>query len=138
MLFYVSPLKYLATALTGPVVGLATIPSLSDGRLVMLTSRGRDGHLRRAPAALPARVVAPGTLGLDAAERIALRFSVRAHLISTSLAVASIVLALVLPANAMIMPEHVVRADGSPSHVERIQDAPDARARGAAADQSNA
>jgi uncharacterized membrane protein len=105
VLFYVYPLKYLATALLGPVVGLATIPSLSDGRLVMLTySVGVMAIFGVLLLLYQHAWSRRDTLGLNAADRIALRFSVRAHVISTSLAVASIVLALVLPGNAMAYP----------------------------------
>lgn len=104
VLFYVYPLKYLATGLLGPVSGMTVVPEVS-GRLIMLTySIGvlaifglflllyRHAWSKRE------------MLSLDPAERVSLRFSVRAHLISTGLALVSIVLALVLSENAMMFP----------------------------------
>jgi uncharacterized membrane protein len=98
VLFYVYPLKFLATALLGPLVGLNDIPRGWNGRFVMLTySVGvvcvfgllallyRHAWSRRA------------TLGLDAADLIVLRFSTRAQLISTALGVTSVALAWLLP-----------------------------------------
>jgi hypothetical protein len=98
VLFYVYPLKFLATALLGPVVGLEGVSRGLGGQFIMLTySSGvtvifgifvllyRHARSRRV------------ALGLGPAELVTLRFSARGHAMSTGLGVLSIVLALVLP-----------------------------------------
>jgi uncharacterized membrane protein len=105
VLFYVYPLKYLATALLGRLARMQDVPSLSDGRLVMLTySVGvaaifglflllyRHAWSRRAQ------------LGLEPAELVTLRFNTRAHLISASLGVVSVALAYALPSDWAAIP----------------------------------
>jgi uncharacterized membrane protein len=105
VLFYVYPLKYLATALLGRLARMQDVPSLSDGRLVMLTySFGvvaifglflllyRHAWSRRAQ------------LGLELAELVTLRFNIRAHLISASLGVVSLALAYALPSDWAAIP----------------------------------
>ncbi len=100
VLFYVYPLKFLATTLLGPVVGLEGVSRGLGGQFVMLTySTGvtlifglflllyRHAWTRRV------------TLGLGAADLITLRFNARGHAMSTGLGVVSLVLALVLSEN---------------------------------------
>lgn len=104
VLFYVYPLKYLATALLGRLAGMAEVPDLS-GRLIMVTySVGVMAIFGLLLLLYRHAWTKREALNLDATERVMLRFSVRAHLISTSLAVVSIVLALSLPENAMMYP----------------------------------
>jgi uncharacterized membrane protein len=98
VLFYVYPLKFLANVLVGPLVGVTNVPRAWDGRFVMITySAGlliifgtfvllyRHAWSRRTQT------------GLDAAELVTLRFNQRAHILSMSLAIASLVLAYTLP-----------------------------------------
>jgi uncharacterized membrane protein len=105
VLFYVYPLKFLATAVLGGLAGLDTVPRIGNGRFVMLTySIGvlaifglfvlldRHAWRRRAP------------LELTPFELVQLRFSTRSHVISAGLAVVSILLALVLPMGWMWVP----------------------------------
>jgi uncharacterized membrane protein len=104
VLFYVYPLKFLATAILGPLVGLADRP-LGSGRVAMLTySVGvlcifgifallyRHAWSRRA------------VLELGREELTLLRFGRRAHLISAMLAVISIALALSVSERSMWLP----------------------------------
>jgi uncharacterized membrane protein len=104
VLFYVYPLKFLATALLGPLVGLPNRP-LGSGRVAMLTySVGvlcifgvfvllyQHAWSRRA------------ALGLGREELTLLRFGRRAHLISSTLAVVSIALAWSISEQAMWVP----------------------------------
>jgi uncharacterized membrane protein len=108
VLFYVYPLKFLTFALTGQFAGLATMRS-ADWRLLMLVYSGgvlaifvtfilmhRHAWRRRV------------ALGLDEGDLIALRFSTRAHVISASLAIVSLILAfshagLAAPAGMLYM-----------------------------------
>lgn len=96
VVFYVYPLKYLATALLSP----GSMPANWDGRFVMQTySFGvlaifgvfvllyRHAWTRREQ------------LALDRTELVTLRFNRRAHLISMFLALASLSLAFALPQN---------------------------------------
>jgi uncharacterized membrane protein len=96
VVFYVYPLKYLATVLLGP----GAFPAAWDGRYVMkIYSFGllaiftvfvmlyRHAFARRGP------------LALDATELVTLRFNQRAHVISLALAAVSLVLAFSLPEN---------------------------------------
>jgi uncharacterized membrane protein len=105
VLFYVYPLKFLATVLLSPLVGGATMPRDWDARFVMVTySVGvtlifgtfvllyRHAWRRRA------------SLGLDPEELIALRFKKRAHQISTCLGLTSIALATVVSERSMWIP----------------------------------
>lgn len=99
VLFYVYPLKFLATALLGPVVGLpGSFGDFGDARFVMLVySAGvvlifglfvllyRHAWTRRR------------ALVLTPVEELRLRYKGRAHVISTSLGVVSILLAATLP-----------------------------------------
>ena len=105
VLFYVYPLKYLSTALLGPMVGLretGDMGGVEDGRFVMLVySTGiaaifgifvllyRHAWRKRAE------------LQLDASNQVTLRFKTRAHLISFGLGVLSITLALIVPGRWM-------------------------------------
>jgi len=99
VLFYVYPLKFLSMVLLGPLVGLGPAP-IWDGRFVMLTySSGllaifgvfvllyRHAWSRR------------HLLGLEATELVTLHFGKRAHAISMTLALVSLVLAYALPPN---------------------------------------
>ena len=107
VLFYVYPLKFLATALIGEAVGLpaAEIPQPSSGRnLMVLYSTGvvlifglfvllyRHAWQKR------------GDLELSREEQTTLRYKQRAHMISTGLGVASIVLALLVRERQMWIP----------------------------------
>ncbi len=99
VLFYVYPLKFLANVLVGPLVGVEDVPRVWDGRFVMITySAGlliifgtfvllyRHAWSRRAET------------GLDSTELVMLRFNQRAHFISMSLAILSLLMAFTLPA----------------------------------------
>ena len=105
VLFYVYPLKFLATVLLSPLVGGAPMPRDWDPRFVMLTySTGVTlifgtfvmlyQHAWRRRAAL----------ALDSSELVTLRFKKRAHMISTALGVTSIALALAVSERAMWIP----------------------------------
>jgi len=98
VLFYVYPLKFLATALVGPLLGLGGRGGLEDGRFVMVVySTGvvlifgtfvllyRHARSRRRQ------------LALTPVEETTLRFKTRAHLLSTGLGIASVALAALLP-----------------------------------------
>jgi uncharacterized membrane protein len=105
VLFYVYPLKFLATALLGPLVGLDDVPRGWDSRFVMVIySTGivltfsvfvllyRHAWSKRA------------TLALDAHDLVTLRFNQRGHLINTGLGVLSVGLALTLGERLMWIP----------------------------------
>jgi uncharacterized membrane protein len=105
VLFYVYPLKFLATALLNPLLGDETLPANWDGRFVMLTYGAgvalvfgtfvllyRHAWARRA------------TLDLDRTDLVTLTFKTRAHTISTALGVVSILLAAVMPPRLMWVP----------------------------------
>jgi Endosomal/lysosomal potassium channel TMEM175 len=105
VLFYVYPLKFLATALLGPLIGLSDVPRGWNGRAVMLTySTGvlcifglfvllyRHAWSRRA------------ALDLGPEDLILLRFGARAHRISMGLGLTSVVLAWFVPAYLMWLP----------------------------------
>jgi uncharacterized membrane protein len=104
VLFYVYPLKYLTTAVVGPLVGLPRI-GLQDGRFVMvvystgvvlifgtfvLLYRHAWSHRRE--------------LELTPAAETTLRYKKRAHLMSTGLAVVSLALAAVIADELMWIP----------------------------------
>jgi hypothetical protein len=95
VLFYVYPLKYLTLTLTSAVRGETGAMNAMDGRAIMLLySTGvvlifstflllhRHAWTRR------------DALGLDAADRLRLRYSARAHGISMAIGLASIAIAL--------------------------------------------
>jgi uncharacterized membrane protein len=105
VLFYVYPLKFLATALLGRMAQMRDVPIGFDARFVMLIySSGvaavfglfillyRHAWQKRA------------ALGLDAAAQLTLRFNMRAHMMSTALAIVSLGLAAVVDARAMWIP----------------------------------
>lgn len=106
VLFYVYPLKFLSTALLGPLVGLTDdVPRGWDSRFVMLIySVGvscifslfvllyRNAWRRRVQ------------LGLDPEELVFLRFSTRAHVMSAGLGAVSIALAWFVPPWLMWLP----------------------------------
>jgi uncharacterized membrane protein len=105
VLFYVYPLKFLATVLLSPLVGGAGMPRDWDAQFVMLTySVGvalifgtfvllyQHAWRRRA------------SLVLDPEDLITLRFKKRAHVISTCLGLTSIALAAVVSERAMWIP----------------------------------
>lgn len=105
VLFFVYPLKFLFTALLGPVVGLPGSTGVQDGRFVMIVySSGvvlifgvflllyrHAANYRRA-------------LALTPGDEVTLRFKTRAHAISAGLGVASIALAASLPERQMWIP----------------------------------
>lgn len=97
VLFYVYPLRFLTMALVGPMVGLTSGPGFDDeavnGPLLMTFYSGGvlvifsvfvllHLHARRMRA----------TLNLDAVEALQLRFSLRSHTISASIAVVSLLM----------------------------------------------
>ena len=104
VLFYVYPLKFLTTSLAGQFAGDPTVNMRGvDSQLLMvLYSAGvltifstfilLHRHAWRKRAAL----------GLDAEELLTLRYSTRAHTISASLAVSSIVIAVLWPGLAAL------------------------------------
>ncbi len=105
VLFYVYPLKFLATALLGPLVGLPDVADGWSGKFVMLTySSGvtlifglflmlyRHAWSRRE------------ALGLGPVQLVTLRFNARGHAMSAGLGVTSIALALVLSEQWMGVP----------------------------------
>jgi uncharacterized membrane protein len=98
VLFYVYPLKFLTTAIVGPLVGLPRGAAFDDGRFVLLVYScgvfvifGTFVLLYRHAARRQ------GELDLDPTDRVTLRFKTRAHTISTLLAVASLALSAFLP-----------------------------------------
>jgi uncharacterized membrane protein len=105
VLFYVYPLKFLATALLSPLVGGARVVGGWDTRFVMLTySTGVAlifgtfvmlySHAWRRRRALE----------LDPSDVITLRYKRRAHLISTSLGLTSIAIAALIHERNMWVP----------------------------------
>ncbi|MGH9387194.1 MAG: TMEM175 family protein [Vicinamibacterales bacterium] len=105
VLFYVYPLKFLATALLGPLVGLSDVPRGWNGRFVMLTySFGvlfifgifvllyHHARSRRVE------------LGLGPADLITLHFNLRAHMMSATLGLTSVILAFLVPSRDMWLP----------------------------------
>ncbi len=121
VLFYVYPLKFLATVLLSPLVGGAGMPRDWDARFVMLTySVGvtlifgtfvllyQHAWRRRA------------SLDLDPEDLVTLRFKKRAHLISTCLGLTSIALAAVVSEQWHVDSRRAVRTDGSAARRERL------------------
>lgn len=97
VLFYVYPLKFLATALISPAVGLPGKASLEDGRFVMTVYSigvvlifGLFVLLYRHAWNLRQE------LGLTASSGLSLRYKMRAHVLTTSLGLVSVLLSLVL------------------------------------------
>jgi hypothetical protein len=105
VLFYVYPLKFLATALLSPLVGSGRIAGGWDSRFVMLTySTGvalifGTFVLLYSHAWRRRRV-----LGLDPEDIITLRYKRRAHMISTGLGLTSIAIAAFIDERRMWVP----------------------------------
>jgi hypothetical protein len=94
VLFYVYPLKYLATVLLGP----AGMPAHWDGRFVMLTySFGLFAIFGVFVLLYRHAWSQRGPLALDASELVMLRFNQRAHVITLGLSITSLALAYSLP-----------------------------------------
>jgi len=98
VLFYVYPLKYLTTALFGAWFGWPGAPELTDGRFVMIVySTGivlifglfallyRHAWKKR------------GELALSPADEVSLKYGQRAHVLSASLGLVSVLLACLIP-----------------------------------------
>ena len=101
VLFYVYPFKYLTVAVLGPVFGLKPVV-LGDGSQLMLLYSGAIFLIFGTLLALYTHAWRQrGTLDLDSVALLELRFGWRSQLVSTSIAVASILLALVLPDRQM-------------------------------------
>lgn len=97
VLFYVYPLKFLTTAVLGPLVGLPNNAAFADGRFVMTVySCGVVAIFGVFSLLYHHAWNRRSELGLSQRELVTLRYGRRAHLISTSLGIASLVLAAVL------------------------------------------
>jgi uncharacterized membrane protein len=97
VVFYVYPLKFLATALLRPLVGLPFVP-FGDGRVVMLIYSVGVLCIFALLALLYQHASSRrDELELGPEDLVQLRFGRRSHLISSTLAVVSIALALFLP-----------------------------------------
>lgn len=98
VLFYVYPLKFLATALLGRMVGLPGQADLRDGRFVMLVySVGVVSVFGLFLLLYRHAWSQRHALNVSPAIETTLRFKARGHLISTGLGLVSIALALILP-----------------------------------------
>jgi uncharacterized membrane protein len=104
VVFYVYPLKFLATALLGGLVGLPFTP-FGDARVVMLIYSVGVLCIFSLLALLYQHAWSrQASLDLTPGEAILLRYGRRAHMLSAGLAAASIVLALVLADELMFVP----------------------------------
>lgn len=105
VLFYVYPLKFLTTALLGPIVGLPGSGALQDGRFVMVVYSSGIVVIFGVFVALYRHAWRHRTrLELTPAQEVTLRFKTRAHLISMTLGVVSVGLALVIADRWMWLP----------------------------------
>jgi uncharacterized membrane protein len=101
VLFYVYPFKYLTVAVLGPVFGLRPVV-LGDASNLMLLYSGAIFLIFGTLLALYSYAWRKrATLELDSVALLELRFGWRSQLVSTSIALASILLALVLPNRQM-------------------------------------
>jgi uncharacterized membrane protein len=94
VLFFVYPLKFLTTALLGPIVGIPG-GGLEDGRFVLVVYSSGMVAIFGAFVLLY-RHAGRHARDLDPVDRVMLRYKTRAHVISASLGLASIALALVV------------------------------------------
>lgn len=98
VLFYVYPLKYLATGLLGPLIEGAGGRGLADGRFVMIVySAGVLAIFAIFTLLYSHAWSRRSTLELSGSGEITLRFKRRAHLFSAVLALISLALAVTLP-----------------------------------------
>jgi uncharacterized membrane protein len=98
VLFYVYPLKFLTTALIGPLVGLPRGTAFDDGRFVLLVYSAGVFVIFGTFVLLYRHAARRQTeLDLDAAARVTLRYKTRAHVMSTLLAALSLALSASLP-----------------------------------------
>ena len=105
VLFYVYPLKFLTTALLGPIVGLPGTGALRDGRFVMVVYSGGIVLIFGVFVALYRHAWRHrAALGLTSAQELTLRFKTRAHLISMTLGLVSVGLAMVVREHWMWLP----------------------------------
>ena len=105
VLFYVYPMKFLATALLGNMAHMKEVPPLGDGRLVMLLySAGAASVFALFILLYQHAWQQREKLGLDPAARLTLRFNRRAHLISAALAVVSLGLSAVIHKDWLAIP----------------------------------
>src|SRR5262245_350555 len=104
VLFYVYPLKYLTTAVLGPVFAVPGA-TFGDPRFVMQLYSGGVVLIFGTLALLYQHAwTERQALGLSAAGQVELRFGQRAQIISAALGVVSIALASVLPIRMMWLP----------------------------------
>ncbi len=117
VLFYVYPLKYLTTSLLGPLFRLPGAPAMEDARFLMLIySAGivlifgtfvllyRHARRRRVE------------LGLSPGDEISLHFGERAHWLTLTLGLVSMVLALALGNSAWVAVAGLVYCLMGPLH----------------------
>ena len=105
VLFYVYPLKFLATALLSPLVGGARIIDGWDTRFVMLTYSTGVALIFGTFVLLYAHAWRRRrALELEPSDLITLRYKRRAHLISTTLGVTSIAIAAFISEQNMWVP----------------------------------
>jgi uncharacterized membrane protein len=105
VLFYVYPLKFLATALLGRLVGLPDQAGLEDGRFVMLVYSTGVALVFGLFVLLYRHAWSQRhSLQLTPALETTLRFKARGHVMSTVLALVSIVTASVVPARWLWIP----------------------------------
>jgi uncharacterized membrane protein len=104
VLFYVYPLKYLTTALLGPVFNVAH-PQFGEAQFVMQLYSGGVALIFGTLALLYRHAWQQRrALQLSASEEVQLRFGQRAQLISMSLGIVSIALAQSVPDQFMWLP----------------------------------
>lgn len=105
VLFYVYPLKFLATALLGRLVGLPDQAGLQNARFVMLVYSTGVGLVFGLFVLLYRHAWSQRhSLHLTPALETTLRFKARGHVISTGLALVSIATASVIPARWLWIP----------------------------------
>jgi uncharacterized membrane protein len=96
LLFYVYPLKYLTLSLLGRLLSLPGAPEMGDGRELMLLYNAGVVLIFGTFVLLYRHAWSSReTLGLSPDETLALRFGLRAHMLSLSLGVVSIAMVLV-------------------------------------------
>jgi len=103
VLFYVFPLKFLALALVGPLTMTSGIPDRTgmDGPMLMTLYSGGVLYIFTTFVLLHMHAWSKrAELGLTRKEEVQLKFGLRGHLISASLAVVSLVLVWLLPHQA--------------------------------------
>ena len=105
VLFYVYPLKFLATALLSPLAGGAGMTGAWDTRFVMLTYSTGVALIFGTFVLLYLHAWSRRrALDLDPSDLITLRFKGRAHMISTALGLTSIAIASVIDERLMAIP----------------------------------